>query len=303
MASSKLRKVFANPYIVFHYAASRINLKWLPDLTYLKLMYRARTGEKLNMDEPVTFNEKIQWLKVYDRNPLYPQLVDKYEVRNYISSKIGEDYLIPLIGVYNHVDEIDFGTLPDSFVLKCTHDSGGVVICKDKGSFDLHAAKEKLERHMAINYYWTKREWPYKYVTPKIVCEKYMVDESGLELKDYKIFCFQGVPKMIQVDFDRFQGHKRNLYTPAWQYIAASIEYPTDPDKKINKPQQLDQMLDLAGALSNGFPHVRVDFYSINERVYFGELTFHHGSGIEKFEPGSLEVRMGEWIKIPPDSP
>lgn len=303
MASSKLRKVFANPYIVFHYAASRINLKWIPDVAYLKLMYRARTGEKLNMDEPVTFNEKIQWLKVYDRNPLYPQLVDKYEVRNYISSKIGEDYLIPLIGVYNHVDEIDFGTLPDSFVLKCTHDSGGVVICKDKESFDLHAAKEKLERHMAINYYWTKREWPYKDVTPKIVCEKYMVDESGLELKDYKIFCFHGVPKMIQVDFDRFQGHKRNLYTPEWQYIEASIEYPANPDKTVKKPRQLDKMLNLARVLSHGFPHVRVDFYSINDQLYFGELTLHHGSGIEKFEPSSLGVKMGTWIKIPPDSP
>lgn len=302
MGISKIRKAVRNPYLVFHYVASRINLKWIPDTAYLKLLYRARTGKKLNMVNPITFNEKLQWLKVNDRNPLYPQLVDKYRVRDYISTKIGEKYLIPLFGVYNNVNEIDFDALPKSFVLKCTHDSGGVVICNDRYNFNVDAAKEKLKRHLASNYYWSKREWPYKNVEPKIICEKYMVDESGLELKDYKIFCFHGVPEMIQVDYDRFQEHKRNIYTTEWHYIAASIEYPTDPDKTIKKPQKIEEMLNLASVLSNGFPHVRVDFYSINDQIYFGELTFHHGSGFEKFEPSSLEVKMGEWIKIPSDS-
>lgn len=272
---------------------------WIPDDIYLKYLYKKHMGKNLNLKSPQLFNEKLQWLKLYNRKPEYTMMVDKYEVRKYISQNIGEEYLIPLIGVWDNFDEIDFSKLPNQFVLKCTHDSGGVVICKDKNKLDIEETRKKINKHLKTNYYYACREWPYKNIKPKIICEEYMVDESGVELKDYKIFCFSGEAKMIQVDYNRFVEHKRNLYDTEWNYIPASIEYPTDSKVKINKPEKLETMLELAKVLAKDYPHVRVDFYLINNRVYFGEMTFYHGAGYEKFEPKSLEIKMGKWIKLP----
>lgn len=271
----------------------------LPDKMFIKLEYRYYTGRKLNLDNPKTFNEKLQWLKLYYRRPEYTKLVDKYEVRKYIAETIGEEYLIPLLGVWDKFDDIDFSKLPNQFVLKCTHDSGGLVICKDKKKFSIEEARKKINKHLKRNFYYVHREWAYKNVKPRIICEKYMVDESGTELKDYKIFCFNGEPKLIQVDYNRFNGHKRNLYDIEWNYIPNSIKYPTDPNTIIKKPNKLNEMLELARVLSNGYPHVRVDFYYVNDRIYFGEMTFYHGAGYEKFEPESLEFEMGSWLELP----
>lgn len=271
----------------------------IPDKQYLKLMYWARTGRKLNLENPKTFNEKLQWMKLYYHRPEYSMMVDKYEVKKYVAGLIGEEYIIPTIGVWDHFDDIDFDTLPDQFVLKCTHDSGGLVICTDKKHLDMENAKRKIEKSLASNYFFHGREWPYKNVKPRIIAEKYMTDESGVELKDYKVFNFDGVPKIIQVDYDRFIGHKRNLYTTDWEYINAEIEFPTDADHIIEKPQKLEEMLMLARKLSAGMPHVRTDFYSIKDRLYFGELTFCHGSGFEHFVPDSFETEMGEVFKLP----
>ncbi|WP_102348319.1 ATP-grasp fold amidoligase family protein [Bacillus sp. Marseille-P3661] len=273
--------------------------KLLPDKTFLRLKYRYSTGKKLNLSSPIAFNEKLQWLKLYDRRPEYTNYVDKFNVRSYIKGTIGEEYLIPIHDVYESVDEIDWDKLPSSFVLKCTHGSGSNIICKDKKKLNIEEAKYKLEKWMKRNWFWYGREWPYKNVKPKIVCEKFMVDESGKELKDYKFFCFNGEPKIIQVDYNRFNGHKRNLYDTEWNYIPASIKYPTDENTIIKKPESLEKMISLARVLSKGYPHVRIDFYLINEKIYFGEMTFHHGSGFEKFEPESLGEKMGNWINIP----
>lgn len=274
-------------------------IKCIPDSLWLKYIYRKTLKKPLNLKNPQTFNEKLQWLKLHDRNPLYTQMVDKYGVRMYIKEKIGEEYLIPLVGgPWNTFDDIDFTKLPDQFVLKCTHDSGSVVICTDKNTFDMNAAKKKLNRALKGNFYYGGREWPYKNVIPQIIAEKYMVDESGTELKDYKIFNFDGVPKIIEVDFDRFINHKRNLYTPEWKYMDVTIKYPTEPQRQIERPVCLEEMLELSAKLSEGIPCLRTDFYIVNEKIYFGELTFYHESGFAEFEPQEFEYEMGNWIKL-----
>lgn len=277
----------------------RGHLKFLNDRNYIKLMYWCKFGKKLKLDAPKTFNEKLQWLKIYDRKPELVGLVDKYKVKEYISEIIGEQYIIPTLGVWNNFKEINFNKLPNQFVLKCTHDSGGVVFCKDKSKFDFKIAKKIIEQSLRRNYYWIGREWPYKNVPPRIIAEPFMVDESGIELKDYKIFNFHGEPKIIQVDFDRFACHRRNLYDTNWNYIPAEILYPTDANVKIPKPECLDELLMLAKKLSKRFIHVRTDFYIINEKIYFGELTFLHGAGYEPFRPEKLGELMGEWLKLP----
>ncbi|MEX2512332.1 MAG: ATP-grasp fold amidoligase family protein [Cyclobacteriaceae bacterium] len=251
------------------------------------------------LENPKTFSEKLQWLKLYDRNQEYTKMVDKYQVREYIKEQLGEEYLIPLIGVYDSFDEIDFENLPAKFVLKCTHDSGGLVICKDKSKLNIKKAKQKIKRSLQRNYYDPTREWPYKNVKPRLVCEKYMVDESGIELKDYKIFCFNGEPKVIQVDFDRFNGHKRNFYDTNWNYIAVEYKYPTYSEKEFKKPEKLKDMVKFAKILSKGISFIRIDFYLINSKVYFGEITFYPESGFGKFIPESYNELLGTWMDLP----
>lgn len=271
----------------------------LPDEIFVKLLYQFGTGKKLNLENPRLFNEKIQWLKLYDREDEYTNLVDKYEVRDYVKKQIGEEHLIPLVGgPWNSFDEIDFSKLPNQYVLKCTHDSGGVYICTDKEKCNKRKMKRKIEKSLKRNYFYLGREWPYKNVKPRIIAEKYMVDESGIELKDYKIFCFSGEPKLIQVDFNRFSNHQRNVYSTNWEYLPIEIKYPTNSEHIIEKPKCLDEMLRIASVLSQGKKHVRVDLYCIGEKVYFGELTFHHGSGCEKITPPEFEKTMGDWIEI-----
>lgn len=274
-------------------------LKKIPDPIYIKLLYRRRTGKTLNLKNPVTFNEKLQWLKLYNRKPEYSMMVDKYEVKKYVAKKIGEQYIIPTLGVWNHFDEIDFDMLPEQFVLKCTHDSGGLVIVKDKKKLDRDAARKKIEDSLSNDYYLRGREWPYKNVKPRIIAEKYMTDESEVELKDYKVFNFNGEAKFIQVDYGRFTNHKRNLYSIDWEYINAAIQYPSDQSVQINKPEKLDEMLMLARKLSASIPYVRTDFYSINDKIYFGEITFFAEAGFGKFTPEQFGVEIGSWIKLP----
>ena len=293
------KNLINNPYLLYPYMGSSGLLNWLPDAVYLKGCFRAKMGYKLDLENPKTFNEKLQWLKLHDRNPAYTQMVDKYAVREYIKNTIGEKYLIPLLGVWDSFDEIDFDKLPNQFVLKCNHDSGTVIICKDRNTFDIKDARKRVTRALKRNYYYSGREWPYKNVKPKIIAEKYMVDESGVELKDYKLFAFNGDIKLIQVDFDRFGNHRRNIYTPKWKLVPLSILYPSDDKVQIEQPQPLDKLIDLASTLSNKIPHVRTDFYIINEDIYFGELTFYHGSGYEPFYPESYNAKMGEWIELP----
>lgn len=270
----------------------------VPGEVYLKLLYQLRMNKKLDLKNPQTFNEKLQWLKLYHRKAEYTMMVDKYAVREYIVNTIGEEYLIPLLGVWDRFEEINFDQLPDQFVLKCTHDSGGLVICKDKTKLDIESAKRKITKSLRHNYYWFNREWPYKNVKPRIIAEKYMVDESGYELKDYKFFCFNGVPKLVQVDFDRFKNHKRNIYDENWNFLDLQILYSNDVETIIRRPPKLDEMLNLAWKLSKDKPHARIDFYSIGDEVYFGEITFYHGSGMEPFDPVEWNDILGSWINL-----
>lgn len=276
-------------------------LKYVDDKTFLKAYFRIFTGKKLDLKNPRTFNEKIQWLKLYNQKPEYTIMADKYLAKEYVAKKIGKQYIIPLLGVWDSPDEIPFDELPDRFVLKCNHNSGtGMCICTDKSTLDIAQVKKRLKKGLNENFFLHGREWVYKNVPRKIIAEEYMTDESGYELKDYKIFCFDGAPKLIEVDFDRFTtGHKRNLYTTNWKPINAEIKYKRVKEKKIDKPQCLDELLKLAGKLSEGIPHVRVDFYVINEKIYFGELTFYHASGLAQFRPESLGIKMGDFIKLP----
>lgn len=273
--------------------------KQMPDRLYLEWMYEIRMGERIHLDNPVTFNEKLNWLKLFDRRDEYTQMADKFAVRQYIKDRIGEEYLIPLLGVWDSVDDIDLNSLPDQFVLKCTHDSASVVICKDKTSFDWISTKSRLDASLGINYFYPSREWPYKNIKPRIIAEQYMVDESGTELKDYKIYNFGGNPELIQVDFGRFINHERNLYDLNWNYIDEQIEYPKNPAIQIPRPEHLDEMIELARILSAGIPSVRTDFYSINGRIYFGEITFYQEAGFAHFASPDYDRYLGDKIVLP----
>ena len=276
------------------------NLHWFNSTFYLKGLYFIRNKRRLNLKNPQTFNEKINWLKLHvNITPQCTMMVDKYGVRDYIKEKIGEEYLIPLLGVWNTFDEIDFEKLPDEFVLKTTHDSGGVVICKDKNKLNIPEAREKLTKHLHYNYYWRGREIPYRDVPPRIIAEKLMVDEGGAQLKDYKIFCFDGKPTILFLASDRFSegGVKFTYYDMDLNILPIKSQ---GHERDLNPPvvPNWEEMKQLAGVLSAGFPHLRVDFYNINGKIYFGELTFHHDSGIVPFEPEEWEYKLGNMIKI-----
>lgn len=273
----------------------------IPDSIYLSIKYKLLTGQMLHLRNPVTFNEKIQWLKLYDRNPLYCRLVDKLDVKDVMKEWIGEQYLIPTLRSWDRIESINFEELPEQFVMKTTHDSGGIVICRDKKFFDTEDAVKKLRKSYKRNYYEHGREWPYKNLKPRIIAEKYLMDESGNELKDYKVFCFSGKPRYIQVDFDRFTDHHRNFYSTDWEYVPFTTLYPTNPERKIKRPEVLDELLWLSRLIAARIgdpPFVRLDFYIIGKKIYFGEVTFYHGSGTEKFTPESYNIKLGNLIDI-----
>jgi hypothetical protein len=285
--------------IIFHLNA-RGFLNWMTDDIHIRIMYRLQLGKKLNLKNPTTFNEKLQWFKLHDRNPEYIKMVDKYAVREYIKNTIGEEHLIPLIGVYDNFDEINFDELPNKFVLKTTHDSGGVVICTDKSKLNLKQAKKKINKSLKRNYYWHAREWPYKNVKPRIVCEKFMLDESGTELKDYKFMCFNGEAKCSFVCLNRNspKGLNVDFYDMDWKPMPFERKYPNS-GTMILKPKTFDKMVEFAERIAQDKTFVRVDFYEINGYLYFGEITFYPGSGFEKFEPDLWDKILGSWIKIP----
>ena len=272
----------------------------IPSKTYLCIRYFLKTGKFPNLRNPKTFADKILWLKLYYRDYSYTSLVDKYEVRKYVADKIGEEYLIPLLGVWDKFDDIDFLKLPNQFVLKCTHDSGSIVICKDKQNFDYEMAKKKLNRALNINYYVFTREWPYKDAIPRIIAEEYIEQSNipGKGLYDYKFHCFGGIPKLIGVDIDRFGNHKKNLYNPDWEFVDAQILYPNDKNIFIQKPKPFDDMLKIVKQLSHGHPYSRVDLYLNNDCIYFGEITFFPG-GARSVKPESFDNMMGGWLTLP----
>lgn len=300
MGQNKIISLLKRPQYLFLMLGHRGFFKWMNDETYLKIAYWCKMDKRLDLKHPTTYNEKLQWLKLNDRNPEYASLVDKYEVRKFIEKTIGEDYLIPLLGIWDSIDEIDFDKLPNQFVLKCTHDSGGLVICRDKEKLDIEKAKKKLKKSLRHNYFWGQREWVYKNIKPRIIAEKYMVDESKKELKDYKFFCFDGAVKAMFIATDRGIDTRFDFFDLEFNHMPFMQHYP-NANKPINKPKGFEEMVELAKVLSKGIPHVRVDFYDINGKVYFGEMTFFHFSGWEKFEPEKYDQIFGSWLQIPYD--
>ena len=274
-------------------------LKFIPDRMYLKIMYYIFVNKKLNLKNPTTFNEKMQWLKLYNRKDIYTKLVDKIEVRKYIVDKIGEKYLIPLYGEWDSYDDIDFKSLPNEFVLKCNHDSGSVYICHNKFEIDHDMLRKKYKKFLKHNMFWNGREWPYKNVKPKILAEKLMNENNDTNIKDYKLMVFNGKVKCSFVVSDRFskEGMKVTFFDRRWNKMSFERQYPSS-DKKILKPKYYSEMISLAEKIGKDFPFVRVDFYEINDKIYFGELTFFPGSGFEKFRPYEWDITLGDWIDI-----
>ena len=298
--TNKIHKMIKNPFYFFCYATRKGFINFLPDKACLSLVYRGAYGRKLNLDNPTRYSEKLQWIKLYDRCPLYSKLVDKYEVKSYVSERIGEEYIIPTLGVWNAFDDISFENLPEQFVLKCTHDSGGLVICTDKKQLNLDNARTKINKSLKTNYYKLFREWPYKNVTPRIVAEKFMVDNATGELRDYKFYCFDGVVRALGIYSDRGAGKTTkadyfdrdfNWLDFTWGYAHAEI--------RPEKPEKFEEMVFLAEKLSKGLSHIRVDFYECDGKVYFGELTFYDGSGFDAIEPIEWDYKIGKLIKIP----
>lgn len=273
--------------------------RWYSDELYLKLLYRAYVGYPLNLKDPKSFNAKLQWLKLYDRNPLYTRMVDKYEAKKYAAGIIGDKHIISTLHVYDSVEDIDFDALPNQFVLKCTHDSGGVVICKDKFNFKKSLAIKKLRKGLKKNFYWENREWPYKNVPRRIIAEVYMEDKSG-ELNDYKFFCFNGKVLFFKIDFDRFTNHHANYYSPRCELLPfGEAKFAPIPERQIRMPYNLSEMILFAEKLSSGCPFLRVDFYEVNKIVYFGELTFFPDSGFGKWTDEKWDNTIGDLLHLP----
>lgn len=274
-------------------------LNWMPDALYLKIAFPTFTGYKLDLKNPKTFNEKLQWLKLHDRNPAYTQMVDKYAVRDYIARKIGEEYLIPLLGVWDRFEDIDFSQLPNQFVLKPTHDSGSVIICRDKSKLDIKETQNKINKSLKRNFYYAGREWPYKDVKPRIIAEQYMENAETHELRDYKFMCFNGEVKCSFTCTERFSesGLKVTFFDCDWKKLPFERHYPSSK-LPITRPESLDQMIHLSEVLSKDIPFVRVDFYEIEGRPYFGELTLFPGCGYEEFIPESWDYTLGNWINL-----
>lgn len=294
----KVIKVIKNPELILLLLSLK-NIIKLPDTFFLKCRYKYVFNRKINLNNPLTFNEKLQWLKLNDRKDIYTNMVDKYEAKKYVSNIIGKEYIIPTIGIYNSFDEINFDMLPNQFVIKCTHDSGGIVICKDKSKLNVKKAKKKINKSLKTNYYWAGREWPYKNVKPRILIEKYMEDEKIKELRDYKFFCFNGICKCFKIDFDRQINHKANYYDKNGNLLEfGEIICPPDYYKKIDMPKNLNKMIELAEKLSINNKFLRVDFYEINNKIYFGELTFYPASGFGKFTDEQWDLKLGEWIDL-----
>lgn len=265
----------------------------------LQKWYKKRTGKNLNLDNPKTFNEKIQWLKIYDNNPLKTKLADKYLVREWIKEQIGEDYLIPLLGVWDNFDKIDFNTLPEKFVLKANHGSHWNIIVKNKAELNPQKAKKLFDKWMQRNYaFKAGYEMQYSDIKPKIIAEQY-IEDSNHELNDYKILCFNGEPEFIWVDCGRYTKNRtKNIYDINWNLQPFTMSYPASKED-IPKPQHLDKMLELAKKLSKTFAFVRVDFYNVDGKIYFGEMTFTSMSGVEKFSPENYDLKIGEMLKLP----
>lgn len=301
---SEIRETLKNYEIIVRiYDKSReVYYKYLINNEELiKKQFRKKLGRELDLENPILFNDKLQWLKLNWTNPIATKCADKYEVREIVRQRIGEEYLNELLGVYDSEKEIDPNELPERFVLKGTHGSGFNIVCSDKRNINWNEKKIEIKRWLRKNYYWQFREPVYKNIKPRIICEKFLVQDDGDELRDYRFFCFNGEPKFITVDFSITDKKKtrRNLYDLEWNLMDAEISYPKETNIKVKKPEKLEEMIELSKKLSSGFPHARIDFYYIENKIIFGEITFFHQNGMGKIHPEEFEVAMGNWLELP----
>lgn len=323
---NKYLRFFIDPVFRFSVLSSYGFYDGMDDRLFLKKKFKLSMGRELRLDKPETYNEKLQWLKLYNRRPEQSIMVDKHAVKEYITKIIGPGYVIPTLGVYDRFDDIDFKILPDKFVLKCTHDSGGIVVCRDKETFNIESARKKINNSLNRNYYRIGREWPYKNVSPRIIIEEFIISSNNFNddptegvvstqflqkkygLLDYKFMCFDGKVKAVFLDIGvigNCSGHSeeyyRNIYDRNW------VEMPVKETREhypmaIMKPKFYDRMVQLAEIISSGHPHLRVDMYNIDGKILIGELTFYHGSGLtNKFVPEKWDFIFGSWIKLPND--
>jgi hypothetical protein len=278
----------------------------IPDAPYLRIRYWAELGKRLNLGHPATYNEKLQWLKLYNRHPEYTMMADKYGVRQYVADIIGEKYLVPLLGVWDRFDDIDFSDLPDQFVLKCTHDCGGQIICRDKSKLDLSAAAKIISRSMRRNYYYAAREWPYKNIVPRLIVEEYLddrpinihTDYMTYFLHAYKFFCFNGVPRFLVYTSDKGDDIRYNYFDMDFCRMDMSCGF-AEAGYEIRRPGNFAEMIEIAAILSKGIPHVRVDLYNVSGKIYFNELTFFNWAGFQPFIPETWDETLGSWIELP----
>ncbi len=295
-----LKEYIKNPRILFA-SLLRDYGGWIPDRAYLQMLYYLKMGKRLNLKNPQTFSEKIQWLKLYNRRPEYTVMVDKLAVKEYVAKIIGAEHVIPTLGVWDKPEDIDFDSLPNQFVLKTTHGGGsnGVFVCKDKRFFDRVAAVEKLRKSMKLDIYRTYREWPYKNVNKRIFAEVYMEEKKYKELRDYKFFAFDGKVKVLFIATERGTGDvKFDFFDSDFNPLDLVQEHPMS-NKHIEKPVCFDEMKLITEKLSVGMPHVRIDLYEVNGKVFFGEFTFSHHAGMVPFHPEKWDYVFGSWLKLP----
>lgn len=294
-----IKLLLTNPFEILVIITHRYPKFIKSDKIFLSIRYYNVFGRRINWNKPSTFNEKLQWLKIYNRNPLYTTLVDKYAVKEWVANIIGDQYIIPTIGVWNNVEDINFDELPNQFVLKCTHDSGCLYICSDKSQLNINKIKKDFSLAINRNYYILGREWPYKNVKPQIIAENYISEQSG-DLKDYKFFSFNGEPKFFKIDFNRSVDHRANYYDIDMNLLPFGEECcMPDFNRKFEKPLNFEIMVDIVKQLSKNIPFARIDLYNSNGNIYFGEITFYPAAGLGKFIPEEWDYKIGELITLP----
>lgn len=272
-------------------------LKWLSDEKFLQFMFWYKTGKKLQIKNPRTYNEKLQWIKLNDRDPSYTLMVDKYEAKKYVESIIGAEYIVPTYGVWDQFDEIDFDKLPDAFVLKCTHDSGGIVICDNKRNLDFKKARKKINKSLKRNYYWAGREWPYKNVNPRIIAEQYLGSSKNKPINDYKVYVFGGNAYMMMINSDRGIDTRADYFDRNYNWLDFTWGYK-HADILPTKPKNYELMFNLAEKIAGDLKQLRVDFYEVDGAILFGEMTFFDGGGFDSIEPYEWDLRLGNMINL-----
>lgn len=293
---SKIGEGLTSPRIGAELLLRNVAARFMSDKAYIQTQALLRFGHTLDLKDPKTFNEKMNWLKLYDRNPLYTKLADKYAVKDFVKEKIGEDFVVPCYGVWDHFDQIDFEMLPASFVLKCTHDSSGVVICKDKLFFDKASSKLRIERCLRKNNFYHSREWVYKGIPHKIIADMYLDDGSGHELRDYKFWCFNGEPQYMYCT-NKASDIFENFYDMDFKPVNINHGFRRQKPE-FECPKEFNLMKQLAAELSKDIPFVRVDFFYVNGHVYFGEFTFYDWGGMRPFHSENDDIQLGKFITL-----